>query len=289
MSEDYRPRPNAESPPVSGAADRARSRNPQQPETAGLPPTGPSKGNAGFQGREGEGIYPPPIKPAPIKSFNAPSPRIRRTAYRGDTIIVGRLAKHGEAPYQFRENEDASYFVKILTNRGMRTIWGRDLDRALLEGQTKPRIGDIIGARRAARQAVTLVDHIRNPQGEIIATTQRLKHRTQWQIEKLSFFAEALKTARRAVDAQADLANTVRKNPELRSTFLSLHAAERVAAQRIQSPQDRQKFIEMVQEAMTASSQHGNPLPDIRLRDNHPGAPSPALPKLPKKDHEPTR
>ncbi len=70
--------------------------------------------------------------------------------------MIGRLIGHGRANYQFRLEEDQSYYVKLLTSRGPRTIWGKDLERALLESETTPKTGDLVGARRAAREAVTV-------------------------------------------------------------------------------------------------------------------------------------
>src|SRR5487761_264144 len=52
------------------------------------------------------------------------------TRTRGGQLLVGRLTEHGRAPYQFRSGEDLSYYVKLLTSRGERTLWGKDLERA---------------------------------------------------------------------------------------------------------------------------------------------------------------
>ena len=73
---------------------------------------------------------------------------------RDDSLIVGRLGKHGWAPYRFEAHQEVSYFVKVLTERGVRVLWGKDLKRAINESVTKPKLGDVIGARRTARQSV---------------------------------------------------------------------------------------------------------------------------------------
>ena len=57
----------------------------------------------------------------------------------------------------------------------------------------------------------------------------------------------------------------IRERPELRSTFLSLRAAEELAAKKITNPEDRERFLAMVREAIAASIQRGEPLPDINV------------------------
>ena len=50
---------------------------------------------------------------------------------RGGGLLIGRLKDHGPASYQFRSGEDASYYVRLLTSRGERILWGKDLERAV--------------------------------------------------------------------------------------------------------------------------------------------------------------
>ena len=46
-------------------------------------------------------------------------------------VVTGKLIEHGEAKYQFDEKKDKSYFVRVQTDAGERTIWGKDLGRAM--------------------------------------------------------------------------------------------------------------------------------------------------------------
>jgi hypothetical protein len=185
---------------------------------------------------------------------------------RGGQLIVGRLLEHGRAPYQFRPDQDPSYYAKVLTNRGERVLWGKDIERAIRGGETKPSNGDLVGARRARREAVTVVDRRRDAEGHVLTQHEHHVHRTRWEVEKLQFFAEHARHARLARDAQLDLREAVRERPELRSTFLSLRAAEELAAKRIPNPEDRERFLSMVREAMAGSIKRGEPLPEVKLR-----------------------
>jgi hypothetical protein len=197
---------------------------------------------------------------------------------RGGQLIIGRLRDHGPANYQFRAREDPSYYVRLLTARGERILWGKDLERALTEGQTRPKPGDLIGARRIAREAVTITARQRNPDGSVTTQHEQHAHRTRWVVERISHFAERARLARRLRDEQTDLRQAIREHPELRSAFLSVRAAEEFAALRITNPEDRQRFLELVKAAMTTSIRRGEPLPSISLRESKP-----------KKPEEPTR
>lgn len=208
---------------------------------------------------------------------------------RSPQLIIGRLIEHGSAPYQFRPNEALSYFVKLATSRGQKVLWGVDLGRALNAAVTRPRIGDLVGARRVHREAVTLTR--RGPDGQAPAAggVDRQTYRTRWELERLKHFADRARLARRVRDEHADVRESVRAHPELKSTFLTLRSAEAIAARRIANPKDRERFIALVREAMASSIAHGSPLPDARLREKtkeppHPPGPAPRAPR-----DEPTR
>ena len=209
---------------------------------------------------------------------------------RAGQLIVGRLQEHGRAPYQFRPDQDLSYYAKLVTAAGVRVLWGKDLERAILAGETKPKNGDQIGARRTAREAVTVVDRQRDAEGTVVSQKEHHAHRTRWQVEKAQFFSARARQARLARDAQLDTREAVKQRPELRSTFLSLRAAEQLAAERIADPKDRERFLKMVREAMTASLQRGEPLPDINLNRNSKADPIPSTKPPSKRGRdEPTR
>jgi hypothetical protein len=208
---------------------------------------------------------------------------------RGGSLLIGRLTEHGRATYQFRTDENASYYVKLLTSRGAKTLWGKDLERALNSGETRPKVGDLIGARRTGREAVTITARRRVADGRIMTEEAHHAHRTRWVVEKVQFFAERARLARRLRDEHADIRETVRAHPELKSSFLSVRAAEDFATRRIADPKDRERFLALMREAMAASIQKGEPLPAVRLRDpSRTEEVSTAAPRPPPPD-DPTR
>jgi len=208
---------------------------------------------------------------------------------RSESLLVGRLTEHGRAHYQFRADQDLSYYVKLLTSSGHRTLWGKDLERAVREGQTKPRTGDLVGARRSGREAVTITARRRDAEGRILTQQEHHAHRNHWVVEKVRFFADRARLAHQVRDEQADVRASVREHPELKSAFLSVRAAEEFAARRIADPQDRERFLDLVRGALAGSIQKGEPLPSVRLRST-PQRKDPAAQVTPNpKRDEPTR
>ena len=210
-----------------------------------------------------------PEEPIQRRSGSNPPPR-RDSARpsRGDQLLIGRLTEHGRAHYQFRASEDLSYYLKLLTSQGERILWGKDLERAMTAGETKPKVGDLVGARRVARRAVTITTRKRDAEGRVVRQEEHHAHRTRWVVENVKFFAERARLARQLREEQLDVRESVRAHPELKSTFLSIRAAEAFATQRIADPKDRERFLELVRGAMAGSIRKGAPLPAVKLRDS---------------------
>lgn len=238
-----------------------------------------------------------PQSPANRAAVSRPDARVGRptskwsvpTRTRGGQLLVGRLTDHGRAPYQFRNGENLSYYVKLLTSRGERTLWGKDIERAITASETQPKTGDLVGARRVGRRAVTITARQRDAEGHVVRQEEHYAHRTRWVVEKVQFFAERARLARQVRDEQADARESVRAHPELKSTFLSLRAAEAFAVQRIADPNDRARFLDLVRTAMAGSIRKGEPLPSVRIRDQRARSEGkPPAVSTPKRE-EPTR
>ncbi len=183
-------------------------------------------------------------------------------------LIVGRLEAHGPAKYRFRPDQGRSYFLKVITNRGTHFVWGKDLERALTQSRTQPKIGSQIGVRRTGYETVAIRD----------GTGERIVRRNRWMVETTQFFAERAQLARRVRDAHADARAATKTHPELVSTFLSLRGAQAIAERRIADPRDRERFLALVREAMAKSIRKGKPLPDLRLREGSKQPDSTAVP-----------
>jgi len=250
-------------------------------ESRDRPPGNPSQP----QERRGPGSVPAG------EERSRPAPRGPVSGARGGQLIIGRLEAYGRANYQYRAEEDVSYYVKLMTSRGARILWGKDLERALENGQTRPKLGELVGARRVRREAVTVTSRQRDGEGRVVRQEEHRAHRTRWQVEKVQFFAERARLARQVRDEQVDVRSSVRAHPELKSAFISIRAAEDYATRRIADPADRARFLELVRGAMAGSIQKGEPLPSVRLRDRRERtqpAPASAAPRKPDESMRPS-
>jgi hypothetical protein len=202
-----------------------------------------------------------------------------RLARNAGDLMSGRLLGHGPARYEFRSDQDPSYFLKILTDDGERVLWGKGLERALTHGQTQPKVGDTIAARRIGRQPVTVSKPGHEPQ---------VRYRTEWEVEKASFFVERARRARLVRERETDVRATIRAHPELKSTFLSIRSAAEFAARRIANAEDRERFLSMVHRDLAGSVARGEPAPEVRLRERSQTPKVAPTPRRPERD-EPTR
>jgi hypothetical protein len=180
--------------------------------------------------------------------------------------IAGRLIDHGVAAYRHDPHEPISYFVKIDTPEGEREIWGVDLERALKESLTQPKIGDDIALRAVRRDTVTVQERERDPDGKIVGQKPLDTHRNRWILEKQEFFDERAAAARTLRDASVDPKQAARRHPELVGTYLQMHAAQ-IAARQFRDPQDRERFVNHVRSALADAVARGEPLPPVRLKD----------------------
>jgi len=200
--------------------------------------------------------------------------------------IVGRLQRHGAAPYQFRRGEEISYYVDLIVVGQQKRIWGKDLRRALEQAETKPKVGDVVGVQLVSRRAFTVTHRARDEAGRIVSQTDREAHRNEWKIEKVQYFSARARAARLTRDEQQDRAKALTDRPELKSTFLSLRAAQALAEQKLSNPADRDRFLKLVKEAIDRSTVNNEPLPAPRLRERDTRESSP---KLSRKRDDPSR
>lgn len=201
-------------------------------------------------------------------------------------LLTGKLVDHGRASYRHDPREPMSYFVKIETSRGDRTIWGVDLERAMRESLSRPQIGDEVGLRAVRQEAVKVRAHERGADGKIVAEKDLDTHRNRWIIEKRAFFEARAEAARTLRDAALEPKQAVKRHPELVGTYLQVHAAE-LAAKQFRDPEDQQRFVTQVRSALADAVARGEPLPPVRLRES---APERATARVGNgRDREPTR
>ncbi len=181
-------------------------------------------------------------------------------------LIIGRLVDHGGAVYRNQAGEPISYFVKIETDSGERTIWGVDLERAFRESLTKPQPGEEVGLRAVRQDLVTVKARERDSEGRVLGERNLATHRNRWIVEKRTFFDERRAAARAVRDPTIEPKRAVQEHPALIGTYLNLHAAE-LAAKRFRDPEDRERFVGIVRNALADTVARGEPLPPVRVRE----------------------
>lgn len=181
-------------------------------------------------------------------------------------LLVGTLVEHGRAPYRNDMKEAMSYYAKIETSTGERTVWGVDLERAFKESLSKPAAGDLVGLRAVRQEPVTVKARERDAEGKVVRERDLDTVRNRWIVEKREFFQERAAAAQTLRDQSIDPKQGARKHPELLGTYLQMHAAE-IAAKQLRDPQDQKRFVEKVREALATSVARGDPLPPVRLKE----------------------
>lgn len=172
-----------------------------------------------------------------------------------DRLIVGKLLSHGRAPHEFKAGAPPSYYLRIETQRGERTLWGVALERALARSESKPKIGEQIGVRengadRAAR-----------------ASAQAGAPRRHFIIERREFFDERLAAAKLLRDSSIHPREAVEAFPDLVGAYFVLASASALIRERSASTDVQSRFIALVRESLARTVEIGEPLPQVRLRD----------------------
>lgn len=220
---------------------------------------------------------------APAKEAGAGA---RASRQGSEEVLLGRLLAHGPANFKFKPDEDLSYYVKVRTDQGDRIRWGRDLQRAIEQAATHPKVGDLVGVQRTGQEPVTVTAKERDREGRVIGEGERTVQRNRWAIEKAGYFAERAVTARVLREAHQDVQRVAREHPELAGTYLTLRAAEEFAAERIQNHDERKRFVAAVADKITRAAERGEPLPRARLKERSRG-PNGELPgRNPERDFE---
>lgn len=218
---------------------------------------------------------PAPTEDSVTPAANAPPPDSAAPPPR-EELLSGRLVDHGRATYRHDPRQPMSYFVKLETERGDRTIWGVDLERAVKESLTRPDVGDEVGLRTVRQDAVKVRKQERDEAGRLI-DRELDTHRNHWIIERRGFFEDRAQAADAIRDASVSPKQVAQKHPELVGTLLELQLAK-LAAKKMH-PADRERFLATVRSALAERVARGEPLPAIRLRER----PAERVPKSPER------
>jgi hypothetical protein len=201
---------------------------------------------------------------------SAQAPESRK---RADEFLVGKLLDHGRDSYRFDPHREMSYFVRIKTGEGERTIWGKDLQRAIEQSLTQPKNGDEIAMRRIGSDPVMVKRRERDAEGQVLKEEDLATQRYRWVLEKREFLEARARAAETFSNPVIKPHEGARKHPELVASYLKLHAAELTAVRRLRDPEDRKKFVALIRTTLADSIARGEPLQPVRLRERSQSAP----------------
>ncbi len=190
-----------------------------------------------------------------------------------DRVQAGRLIDHGTANYQFDRHAGLSYFVKLETPEGERTLWGKDLERALERSLSRASIGQEVVIRQLGAKPVTIIRPVRDEAGRIVERTQVQTHLNRWSVERADFIRERAQVAEIVRDPSIDARTGAAKRPELAGTYTELHAAKLIAQELFTHPADQERFVTRVREAIADEIGRGEPLSAPRIKSRTPGRP----------------
>lgn len=180
-----------------------------------------------------------------------------------DRLTVGKLIDHGRAQHEFHPRGHPSYYVKIVTDDGPRTIWARGLERALAKSRTQPQVGDLIGIRENNIAPVSFITRTRNAEGLVVATRQTDTPRPHWVVEKLEDFDLRAAAARALRDPTLSRREAVVNHRDLAPAYWLLDAAQKYALSRWENPKTRETFVGAVRETLALTIERGIELPQV--------------------------
>jgi Large polyvalent protein-associated domain 7 len=172
--------------------------------------------------------------------------------------IQGKLLEHGKDFYRHDPNEQRSYFVRLQTPEGKREIWGKDIERAVTQSLSQPKVGDEVVLHRTGRDPVTVQRQEKDEQGEL-REKEVGAFRNRWGFETRELLDQRAVVADAVRDESIRPQEGVRRHPELAGTYLNLRAAE-LASRVLLHQEDRQRFVRQVRAVLAREIEQGEPL-----------------------------
>lgn len=182
--------------------------------------------------------------------------------------VRGRLVAAAAAPYQFDPAQRMSFYVMVRTEVGDRTIWGTDLERALAESASQPRIGDPVVLTQHGTRPVNVRVPERNAEGELVGEKKIVAQRARWSVETPDHLRAMERHARLVRTGELLSDADLGQHPELATVAVGLKLAEQYARRVTTDPASQQGLMQLIRERMAHALEQGQEihLPGRRLR-----------------------
>ena len=180
---------------------------------------------------------------------DAPKEQVQGTPLRK---FEGELLEHGEANYQFKEEESLSYFVRLKTDEGEKLVWGKDLKRAVAESEAQ--IGQKIGVEYMGNLPVKVLANVRDKEGKVVGKEEIETHRNTWNVERKEAFVNNDRTK-------------AKNDPELVKAFGNEKMLNEAIDEKGKhlSPESKEKLKAVAKQRLAEKLEKGEPLPAVKL------------------------
>jgi putative DNA primase/helicase len=196
--------------------------------------------------------------------------------------ISGVLLEHAAAPYQFDASQRMSYYVRVRTEVGDRTLWGADLERAIAESRSTPHKGDLVILRRFASRPVTVRVPERNAAGELIGDKKITTQRANWSVETPEYLDSLSRKAAALRPGGPPAEAVLKEYPDLAGAVVGLRLAERFAQRFTANEGDRLRVVDAIREGLANAVERGERIrmPERRARASPEHHRSRSMPKF---------
>jgi hypothetical protein len=157
--------------------------------------------------------------------------------------LTGRLIEHGPAQYRFDPKGGLSYYLKLRTRSGDRTLWGVDIERALVESQSRVQVGDLVVVENRGTERVKVKLPQRDEDGNLTGERLVEKRRNLWRVESAAWFDERAQGAAALREARTPDDELARQHPELANAIVALWLGRQFAERHIEMAADRGRLL----------------------------------------------
>lgn len=182
--------------------------------------------------------------------------------------IVGVLLAHAAAPYHFDADQRMSYYVRVRTEAGERTVWGADLERAVAESRSNVQPGDEVVLRQSGARPITVRVPERNSAGELVGERKLRTQRMGWTAEKVQFLAALDRKAELLRDTRNNTGDLLAEHPDLAGAVVGLKLAEQFARRLTSRHEDQARLIQAIRSGLADAVARG-----LQIEPRHRTAP----------------
>lgn len=177
----------------------------------------------------------------------------------------GRFVDHGAARYQHNKNEEMSYYLKIETRSGEKTLWGKDFERAIRQSLSHVKVGDHIVVNHAGESAVTVTARRPDELGNYTRREEVAAIKNRWLVERQDFLKEREELARVVRDPSVSPQQAIQQHPSLAGAYFELQAAKVLGRENYKHGADAERFVTRMRNELANEIARGESLPAMRI------------------------